>query len=76
MLGEDGLLRIVRVLGNGGSATDAMDAVADFRAPHGPGHGRPSLIMYERVDFVAAELLASLQEIEFQDEPEAGHPAL
>jgi len=33
----------------------------------------PSLIMYERVDFVAAELLASLQEIEFQDEPQASH---
>src|ERR1035438_939172 len=32
--------------------------------------------MYERVDFVAAELLASLQEIELQDEPEAGYLAL
>ena len=35
------------VLGNGGSATDAMDAVADFRAPHGPGHGRPAIDLTE-----------------------------
>jgi D-sedoheptulose 7-phosphate isomerase len=27
-------------LGNGGSATDAMDAVADFRFPHGEGEAR------------------------------------
>ena len=27
-------------LGNGGSATDAMDAVADFRAPRGAASGR------------------------------------
>jgi D-sedoheptulose 7-phosphate isomerase len=30
-------------LGNGGSATDAMDAVADFRAATGGGRGRPAL---------------------------------
>jgi D-sedoheptulose 7-phosphate isomerase len=30
-------------LGNGGSATDAMDAVTDFRAATGAGRGRPAL---------------------------------
>ena len=36
-------------LGNGGSATDAMDAVADFRAPAPAGHGRarPALDLTE-----------------------------
>ena len=34
-------------LGNGGSATDAMDAVADFRAAHGRGHGRPAIDLTE-----------------------------
>jgi D-sedoheptulose 7-phosphate isomerase len=34
-------------LGNGGSATDAMDAVADFRAPHGASPGRPALDLTE-----------------------------
>jgi D-sedoheptulose 7-phosphate isomerase len=34
-------------LGNGGSATDAMDVVADFRAPAGPGAGRPALDLTE-----------------------------
>jgi D-sedoheptulose 7-phosphate isomerase len=34
-------------LGNGGSATDAMDAVADFRAPHGVGGGRPAIDLTE-----------------------------
>jgi D-sedoheptulose 7-phosphate isomerase len=34
-------------LGNGGSATDAMDAVADFRAPPGAGCGRPAIDLTE-----------------------------
>jgi D-sedoheptulose 7-phosphate isomerase len=34
-------------LGNGGSATDAMDAVADFRTPFGPGRGRPAIDLTE-----------------------------
>jgi D-sedoheptulose 7-phosphate isomerase len=34
-------------LGNGGSATDAMDAVADFRAPYGAGRGRPAMDLTE-----------------------------
>jgi D-sedoheptulose 7-phosphate isomerase len=34
-------------LGNGGSATDAMDAVADFRAPHGAGAARPAIDLTE-----------------------------
>jgi len=34
-------------LGNGGSATDAMDVVADFRAPAGGGRGRPALDLSE-----------------------------
>jgi D-sedoheptulose 7-phosphate isomerase len=34
-------------LGNGGSATDAMDAVADFRAPYGAGRGRPAIDLTE-----------------------------
>jgi D-sedoheptulose 7-phosphate isomerase len=34
-------------LGNGGSATDAMDVVADFRAPHGPSRARPAIDLTE-----------------------------
>jgi D-sedoheptulose 7-phosphate isomerase len=34
-------------LGNGGSATDAMDAVADFRARHGAGPARPAIDLSE-----------------------------
>jgi D-sedoheptulose 7-phosphate isomerase len=34
-------------LGNGGSATDAMDAVADFRSPYGSSPGRPALDLTE-----------------------------
>ena len=35
------------VLGNGGSATDAMDAVADFREPFRSGLGRPAIDLTE-----------------------------
>jgi D-sedoheptulose 7-phosphate isomerase len=34
-------------LGNGGSATDSMDAVADFRAPFGSGRARPAIDLTE-----------------------------
>lgn len=34
-------------LGNGGSATDSMDAVADFRTPHGSRAGRPAIDLAE-----------------------------
>ena len=34
-------------LGNGGSATDAMDVVADFRTPHGSRAGRPAIDLTE-----------------------------
>jgi D-sedoheptulose 7-phosphate isomerase len=34
-------------LGNGGSATDAMDAVADFRAARGSSRGRPAIDLCE-----------------------------
>ena len=34
-------------LGNGGSATDAMDAVADFRSPLGTGCGRAAIDLTE-----------------------------
>jgi D-sedoheptulose 7-phosphate isomerase len=34
-------------LGNGGSATDAMDAVADFRTPLAAGRGRPAIDLTE-----------------------------
>jgi D-sedoheptulose 7-phosphate isomerase len=34
-------------LGNGGSATDAMDVVADFRSAHGRGPGRPAIDLTE-----------------------------
>jgi D-sedoheptulose 7-phosphate isomerase len=34
-------------LGNGGSATDAMDAVADFRAPRAGSRGRPAIDLTE-----------------------------
>ena len=34
-------------LGNGGSATDAMDAVADFRSPLGSGSGRAAIDLTE-----------------------------
>jgi D-sedoheptulose 7-phosphate isomerase len=39
--------RKLLALGNGGSATDAMDVVADFRAPVGRGAGRPALDLTE-----------------------------
>ena len=34
-------------LGNGGSATDAMDVVADFRSAHGRGPGHPAIDLTE-----------------------------
>jgi D-sedoheptulose 7-phosphate isomerase len=34
-------------LGNGGSATDAMDAVADFRSPHGTARAWPAIDLSE-----------------------------
>jgi D-sedoheptulose 7-phosphate isomerase len=34
-------------LGNGGSATDAMDAVADFRSPRGSARARPAIDLTE-----------------------------
>ena len=34
-------------LGNGGSATDSMDAVADFRTPHRSRDGRPAIDLTE-----------------------------
>ena len=34
-------------LGNGGSATDAMDAVADFRTAYPPSSGRPAIDLTE-----------------------------
>jgi len=41
-------------LGNGGSATDAMDAVADFRAPLGGGPPRPALDLTEDAAILTA----------------------
>jgi D-sedoheptulose 7-phosphate isomerase len=57
----DGLLGRLRdggtllALGNGGSATDAMDVVADFRAP-GPGHpaGWPAIDLTEDTGIITA----------------------
>ena len=34
-------------LGNGGSATDSMDVVADFRAAYGPGRSWPAIDLTE-----------------------------
>jgi D-sedoheptulose 7-phosphate isomerase len=41
-------------LGNGGSATDAMDAVADFRTPLGGGSGHPALDLTEDAAILTA----------------------
>jgi D-sedoheptulose 7-phosphate isomerase len=41
-------------LGNGGSATDAMDVVADLRSPPGPGRARPALDLTEDTAIVTA----------------------
>jgi D-sedoheptulose 7-phosphate isomerase len=41
-------------LGNGGSATDAMDAVADFRAPLGGGAPHPALDLTEDTAIITA----------------------
>jgi len=41
-------------LGNGGSATDAMDAVADFRAPRTGGRPRPAIDLTEDAAIVTA----------------------
>jgi D-sedoheptulose 7-phosphate isomerase len=41
-------------LGNGGSATDAMDAVADFRTPLGGGPARPALDLTEDAAILTA----------------------
>jgi D-sedoheptulose 7-phosphate isomerase len=41
-------------LGNGGSATDAMDAVADIRAAHATGHGWPAIDLTEDAAILTA----------------------
>jgi D-sedoheptulose 7-phosphate isomerase len=41
-------------LGNGGSATDAMDIVADFRAPRGGDRGWPALDLSEDTGIITA----------------------
>jgi D-sedoheptulose 7-phosphate isomerase len=41
-------------LGNGGSATDAMDAVADFRTSHLGGHAHPALDLTEDAAILTA----------------------
>jgi D-sedoheptulose 7-phosphate isomerase len=41
-------------LGNGGSATDAMDVVADFRAPAAGGPGRPAIDLTEDTGILTA----------------------
>jgi D-sedoheptulose 7-phosphate isomerase len=41
-------------LGNGGSATDAMDVVADFRVPHGGDCGWPALDLTEDTGIITA----------------------
>ncbi len=41
-------------LGNGGSATDAMDVVADFRAPRGEDRGWPALDLSEDTGIITA----------------------
>jgi D-sedoheptulose 7-phosphate isomerase len=41
-------------LGNGGSATDAMDVVADFRTPLGGGPARPALDLTEDAAILTA----------------------
>jgi D-sedoheptulose 7-phosphate isomerase len=41
-------------LGNGGSATDAMDAVADFRAAHGAAVPRPAIDLTEDAGILTA----------------------
>jgi D-sedoheptulose 7-phosphate isomerase len=41
-------------LGNGGSATDAMDVVADFRAPLGDAPGHPALDLSEDAGILTA----------------------
>jgi D-sedoheptulose 7-phosphate isomerase len=41
-------------LGNGGSATDAMDVVADFRAPRAAGLARPAIDLTEDSAIVTA----------------------
>jgi len=41
-------------LGNGGSATDAMDAVADFRTPLAGGPARPALDLTEDTAIITA----------------------
>ncbi len=42
------------VFGNGGSATDAMDAVADFRSPGGGRQARPALDLTEDPAIITA----------------------
>jgi D-sedoheptulose 7-phosphate isomerase len=51
------------VLGNGGSATDAMDVAADFRHPPGPWRARPVLDLTED----AAILTALANDIGFEN---------
>ncbi len=41
-------------LGNGGSATDAMDVVADFHAPFGGGPARPAIDLTEDTGILTA----------------------
>ncbi|MGI8904164.1 MAG: SIS domain-containing protein [Solirubrobacteraceae bacterium] len=41
-------------LGNGGSATDSMDAVADFRAAHGPARAHPAIDLTEDTGILTA----------------------
>ena len=41
-------------LGNGGSATDAMDAVADFHEPSGPGRAWPAIDLTEDASILTA----------------------
>jgi D-sedoheptulose 7-phosphate isomerase len=41
-------------LGNGGSATDAMDVVADFHAPFGAGPARPAIDLTEDTAILTA----------------------
>jgi D-sedoheptulose 7-phosphate isomerase len=41
-------------LGNGGSATDAMDVVADFRTPHGGGPAHPAIDLTEDTAIITA----------------------
>jgi D-sedoheptulose 7-phosphate isomerase len=46
--------RRLLALGNGGSATDAMDVVADFHAPFGGGPARPAIDLTEDTAILTA----------------------